>query len=360
MNTIKLPLKQIRYDNDDLQPRCDMDWTLVGEYAEAMKAGAVFPPVTVFSDGNSHWLADGFHRVHATRKAGVTEVEAEIREGDRRDAVLFAMGANASHGKRRTNEDKRRAVKLLLKDREWKDWSDREIARVCAVSNRFVSGLRKPSSVNDTQTRTFLRGGSEFEMTTANIGHAGPPSLGVHGEGPAPSDLSDVTAQSLPEPDLQRPAEGLTGQRSPQITRYGAIYADITEVSPDTRPPTPTDHAVLFLLSPSSTLRDALSLVDQWGFTYTDHAVVQLGATGMGTWFKPQHKLLLVGTRGDVKVPAFHIRESLLVDTIDVDVWVQNLIEDYAEGKKRLDMTGRITGIGHQSRQRWHGGVNAT
>ena len=30
-----------------------------------MEEGAIFPPVTVFFDGEHFWLADGFHRVQA-------------------------------------------------------------------------------------------------------------------------------------------------------------------------------------------------------------------------------------------------------------------------------------------------------
>jgi hypothetical protein len=194
MNTTTLALASILYDDDDLQPRCEIDWTLVGEYADAMKAGEAFPPVIVFRDGNSHWLADGFHRVHATRKAGLSGVEAEVREGDRRAAILYAMGANASHGKRRTNADKGRAVRLLLKDSEWSKWSDREIARVCAVSQPFVSKIRKGSSDNGYQMRRFKRGGSEHEMVTMNIGR---PTL------PGPDGDTDVTALALSDDDYQ-------------------------------------------------------------------------------------------------------------------------------------------------------------
>jgi hypothetical protein len=36
-----------------------------------------------------------------------------------RDAILFSVSANGTHGQRRTNEDKRRAVLCLLNDPEW-------------------------------------------------------------------------------------------------------------------------------------------------------------------------------------------------------------------------------------------------
>ena len=61
-----------------------------------------FPPVIVFREGDDYWLADGFHRVAARRQAGIRHIEAEIREGTKRDAVLYAAGANAHHGLRRT------------------------------------------------------------------------------------------------------------------------------------------------------------------------------------------------------------------------------------------------------------------
>ena len=47
------------------QPRKILDQAAVEAYAEAMKKGAVFPPVTVFYDGEEYWLADGFHRMSA-------------------------------------------------------------------------------------------------------------------------------------------------------------------------------------------------------------------------------------------------------------------------------------------------------
>ncbi|RMF03086.1 MAG: streptomycin biosynthesis regulator, partial [Alphaproteobacteria bacterium] len=125
------------------QIRAELNPLTVAEYAEAMASGeTAFPPVTVFYDGTDHWLADGFHRVAAAREAGIAEIEAQIIPGSRRDAILHACGANAAHGLRRTNEDKRRAVERVLRDDEWRQWSDREIARRCAVSHIFVAKVR--------------------------------------------------------------------------------------------------------------------------------------------------------------------------------------------------------------------------
>jgi hypothetical protein len=55
----------------------------------------------------------------------------------------------------RTHDDKRRAVLTLLNDPEWSKWSDREIARLCAVSHEFVRKLRpfqSPMTVTNAPT----------------------------------------------------------------------------------------------------------------------------------------------------------------------------------------------------------------
>jgi len=120
----------------------------------------------VVYDGEAYWLWDGFHRLHARKRNGLYTVPAIVRQGTRRDAVLLSVGANATHGFRRTNADKRRSVLALLEDQEWHQWSDREIARRCAVDNSFVSKLRAELSVDGQQieTRRVVRNGTEYTM----------------------------------------------------------------------------------------------------------------------------------------------------------------------------------------------------
>jgi uncharacterized ParB-like nuclease family protein len=117
--------------------------TTVADYADAIRGGAAFPPIVVFFDGDKYWLADGFHRLDAHREAGQQEIEADVRTGSKRDAILFAAGANAEHGLRRTTEDKRRAVLALLRDPEWRRWSDRSIAVNVKVDHKTVAKYRR-------------------------------------------------------------------------------------------------------------------------------------------------------------------------------------------------------------------------
>jgi len=169
-----LPLTGIIAD-PDCQLRAAGSGATIADYAEALKAGATFPPVIVFTDGIKFWLADGFHRFDAHKEAGVLEIEAEIREGNLRDAKLFAAGANASHGLPRTQADKRNAIATLLADPEWMNWSDREIARRTGTSDKTVAKLRAELAgvgVNAeirVETRTFItKHGTEATRTVSH------------------------------------------------------------------------------------------------------------------------------------------------------------------------------------------------
>ena len=147
--------------HQEVQARVAMNEETIEEYAEAMRNGDKFPPVVVFCDDgrSSYWLADGFHRYHAAKQiANKWSLPAEIREGGKREAILLAVGANASHGLRRRNIDKRNSVLKMLKDEEWSQYSDREIARQCRVSQPLVSRLRADLTdniISDNQVRTY-------------------------------------------------------------------------------------------------------------------------------------------------------------------------------------------------------------
>lgn len=168
-STQSVEIAKIRMDGGT-QPRSKLFEEVVEDYAEDMKQGSTFPPVIIYFDGEEYWLADGFHRVRAKQAIGATEVTAEVCLGTQRDAVLYAVGANAAHGLRRTNADKRRAVKRLLRDYEWQKWSDREIARRCGVDHKTVGNLRKDMYPLDNQSGEFRKGADGRITNIANIG----------------------------------------------------------------------------------------------------------------------------------------------------------------------------------------------
>lgn len=153
------------------QSRVSVNGETVAEYAAAIDGGAVLPPVVVYKSGDGqHWLADGFHRIAAHIKAGRTEIKCDIRDGGQRAAILHSVGANATHGLKRTNADKRRAVEMLLSDPEWSQWSDREIARACCVTHTFIRSLRQPVTGNVSSEKSYTtKHGTQSTMRTDGI-----------------------------------------------------------------------------------------------------------------------------------------------------------------------------------------------
>jgi ParB-like chromosome segregation protein Spo0J len=137
-----LPLADIVAD-EGIQPRAQLDPEAVADYAARLRAGEDLPPPVAFRVGPEYLLADGFHRLAAARAAGLLFLPCDVRPGTRRDAVLFAAGANARHGVRMTNADKRRAVSNLLADPDLAALPDREIARHVGVTHPFVARLRQ-------------------------------------------------------------------------------------------------------------------------------------------------------------------------------------------------------------------------
>lgn len=174
-----LALEVIHLDGGT-QPRAAISADVVDEYAEAMREGVAFPPVVVYNDGETYWLADGFHRYHAAQAAGLDSIRAEVKSGQLREAVLYSVSANADHGLRRTNADKRRSVLRLLEDPEWSKWSDREIARRCRVHHDLVSTLRRERSPAESASeesgadeRTYTtKHGTTTTMNTGKIREA--------------------------------------------------------------------------------------------------------------------------------------------------------------------------------------------
>lgn len=63
------------------------------------------------------------------------------------------------------------------------------------------------------------------------------------------------------------------------------------------------EDSVLFLWATAPKLREALEVMEAWKFEYKTHAIWDKGKIGMGYWFRGQHELLLIGTKGNVSPP---------------------------------------------------------
>ena len=188
---LDLAVNRLTFDFD-VQCRESIQTGIVAEYKESMLAKAQFPPLVIFYDGKIYWVADGFHRGQAYKEAGAVTCPCDVRQGTKRDAILYAVGANTGHGLRRSNADKRRAVETLLKDAEWSKWSDREVAKKAGVGHSFVS-LMRPAPLSTVDSQPEPRKCADGRtINTANIGKTKP--------------VEKVEAKPEPKPEKVRPA----------------------------------------------------------------------------------------------------------------------------------------------------------
>lgn len=330
---IQLELSKIRLDGGT-QPRAQIDMLMVAEYADEIASGATFPPIVVFFDGSDYWLADGFHRHEAHKKLGLAEIDSEVKQGTLEDARWYSFGVNKSHGLRRTNEDKRRAVEAALQHPYASRFSDREIARHCGVSHQTVSNHRITICQNLTdEPRIVTRNGSTYPMQTGNIGKQIPPIY-------HPPQIPFVDYPPEPEPILEQITSQIDGCKVifgdakrldlAQFERYGVIVADppwpyrvtikqgTTEGQYDSMtdedlksipvPQLALPDSVLLLWGTWPKLPEALALMEAWGFDYvTGFPWVKTTSGnnidyGVGYWVRGVSEYVMIGRRGNVSI----------------------------------------------------------
>lgn len=77
-----------------------------------------------------------------------------------------------------------------------------------------------------------------------------------------------------------------------------ATVDEIVSHRPETEP-----DCILLMWATVAKMREAFEVMDGWGFEYKTHAVWDKEKIGMGYWFRGQHELLLVGTKGKASPP---------------------------------------------------------
>ena len=125
--------------------REEIDIELVERYSELLKSGITLPPLTVFRDEHSQKfiVLDGFHRHHATRKAGLEFLDIEVMtESTELDLFVKGVEKNSRHGKPLTCTERRKNLKKILSfDESWQ-WSNKVIAEIVGTSDRTVANVK--------------------------------------------------------------------------------------------------------------------------------------------------------------------------------------------------------------------------
>jgi hypothetical protein len=197
-----VPLEAIRCDGGT-QPRAELDLDFIEELKNLVIDGHELPPVDLWYDGTMYWLSDGFHRHEAYLRADKNTIPATIHAGTQADAQWASYAANQTHGLRRTNEDKARAVQAALRHPYCKGLSARAIADHIGVSNDMVSRYKIQVSSDDTSKPKTVTG---RDGKTYPASRPAPVAPGPEDDGDLP-DLLDEAAEVMGEPPSdQHPA----------------------------------------------------------------------------------------------------------------------------------------------------------
>ncbi len=174
--------------------------------------------------------------------------------------------------------------------------------------------------------------------------------------------------ETLPTPIDTRQPEGAAGLRAViGSALYGVIYADPPWRYDNGTPgreierhyPTMSDeeicalqipaakNAILYLWATAPRLESGLLVMQAWGFRYKTQAVWDKVKVGMGFWFRGQHEILMVGTRGDVSPPPQALRISSVIRNprgqhSSKPDYVRDKIAEWYPDAKRLEMFSRL------------------
>ena len=231
------------------QFRAAINQDRVTDYAELLDGSKDWPfdsACEVYFDGLEYYLVDGFHRYHAGKRVKRSSLSCIVHSGTQRDAIKFALSANARHGLHRSNEDKRKAVAFVLADAEWSKLSSGAIAEICGVSDMFVGKIRKESGPNGLDL--VGKDGKKYpapkpkadpkpEPKRDDIGDSEPePSFAVpgHDEAKEPDVWEDVDDTPEPDPSKQEPSETPQALQAPiqaVATQLTAMLKELKRLS---------------------------------------------------------------------------------------------------------------------------------
>lgn len=308
-------------------------------------------------------IVDGRHRYRACQEIGFPPI---VREWDRLGSLLdFVISLNLH--RRHMSESQRAMVGATLKPMyeveararqrggqggsllpanlpEARGEARAQAAAAVNVSPRSVESASRVLEKGAPELVAAVRAG-DVAVSTAAVLTALPAAeqteVVARGEREIMAMARQIRAgknETRRQERVQKIAEIATGNQDlePDERRYPVIYADppwryefssddadmienhyptmaLSEICALPVEDMATPDAILFLWATSPKLEEAMSVLNSWGFTYRTCAIWDKQHIGMGYYFRQQHELLLVATRGSMPVPAPSNRPASVV-----------------------------------------------
>jgi N6-adenosine-specific RNA methylase IME4 len=110
-------------------------------------------------------------------------------------------------------------------------------------------------------------------------------------------------------------------------------------------------NSVLYLWATAPKLLEAIAVMKAWGFTYKTHATWDKELLGMGYWFRGQHELLLVGTKGQFSPPPQPLRVGSVIREkrskhSKKPMIVRDMIASWFPDARRVELFARESTLG--------------
>jgi N6-adenosine-specific RNA methylase IME4 len=339
--------------------------------AEDMRANGMRDPITLY-DGK---ILDGRNRYRACGNLGI-EPHFDTFEGEEAGALSFVISKNLA--RRHLNESQRAMVAESLANMRQGERTDmepclnsskvsqEEAAKKLNVSRASVQAARKVKQKAAPEVRKAVEEGKLSLNAAAKIAELPKDDQKKVMQHDRPDQAVKKLSREINEQELAAKQTALPNKR------YGVILADpewsfepysretgMDRAADNHYPTSATDQicerdvgsiaaddAVLFLWATVPMLPDALRVMEAWGFKYKSHAVWAKDRIGTGYWFRNQHELLLVGTRGKIPAPAMGTQWPSLIDApvgrhSEKPIKSYELIEHYFPTLPKIELNAR-------------------
>ena len=297
----------------------------VDEY-EALKSDirerGVMVPVEYDEQGN---ILDGHHRQQIADELGITDFPSFVRHGmteEEKRAHVIALNVQRRH----LTKEQRDALAVKLRGEGWSypriaealNTGKATVERALESAPPFPNGKPDTDADSTAAARVTGKDGKSYPARKRKTTFRG--------------DSATRAERHRKEPPAPKPASPLPP------SKFSLIYADPPWKYRDCEPSrSPDKHyplmdtaeiqalpvaglaardCVLFLWATSAMIPEAFSVIRSWGFAYKTVAVwVKHGRVGMGYYFRQDHELLLLATKGAPGTPAYPDRPSSVIDS---------------------------------------------
>lgn len=224
-STHTIPVESVVFDAK-IYPRAVYSAATVDQYADALEAGDVFPPIILEPDTNR--LFDGFHRWQAYKKLGRTDIEAVYRETPSGiPPKLFSASLSVKHGDRIKGEELRRIAREIITNDS--TFNINTVSKFLGVSRQTAGNWVRDivdyrRDVRALTARIMATAGVTQQQIADHLGVSRPQIVSD-----VKADISDKLNESMLRDAIAGLPAGIDGESIAEEMRQQAIFATWTD-----------------------------------------------------------------------------------------------------------------------------------